>query len=671
MIFTKEGRERIMRKILFYIGAAVVMTAAFFVFSACQNSTHYHCWKETVYVAATCETDGEKVFLCDCGAQKPRKENAVGHQLTLIPKKEPTCAEDGYAAYHVCNQCDYTEKNVLTATGEHIWNEGEKIGDVWKFVCLKCEKIKTKADEGHTHVFDEGEIAKEPTCAEEGVMTYACICGETKEESITKTNEHIKEVVQGIPATCLKEGKTEGEKCSVCDVYTIEPTVIEKLQHSWNSGEWGAAVGEKLYTCTVCGERRTGIPEGHTHVFDEWSILTEANCLEKGEKIGSCVCGETKKEKISELGHTEEEATCLDDAFCGRCGVVVATALEHMGGEATCLSGEICSRCGEEYGERVDCSGGNATCTAAPICQWCHTAYNKALGHSYKNGACERCFQPQPVLGAELAYEFDSGKGYYVCTGLKNSNEVCRKIVVPDEYADKPVGEIASAAFENHYGLISVEIGANVQTIGQGAFLNCHNLFEITVKSSAISVEKSAYENNGYLAYYARSINPALGQSKIFEDAKGYVTYKDGQDCVLLGYTGAETKLTLPEGITVVAPYVLSLIPNLTEVTLSDSVELIRWRAFSNCQTLKKITFGTGVKEIEKKAFQYFSALESAVFKQPVGWWREIATKQPNGEWVRSKVDVSERAMSDEKEAAKQLLEFAEDVNANPSWGRD
>lgn len=636
-----------MRKILLWIGAAVVMTAAFFMFSACKQSAHYHCWKETVYVAAMCETDGEKIFLCACGEQKPRTESAVGHQLVLMPEKTPTCGEDGYTEYRVCNQCNYTEKTVLTATGEHTWNEGEQIDDVWKFACLECGKIKTEIAEGHTHVFDDGEITKRPTCAEEGIKTYACVCGEIKEEYIEKTDEHMKETLQGIPATCSKEGQTSGEKCSVCGIYTQQPTVIEKLPHTWNNGEWGVAVGEKLYTCTVCGETRTGISEGHTHVFDEWSILTEPNCLNQGEKIGSCLCGETKKENIVELGHTEGQATCKDDALCGRCGVVIATALGHTGGEATCLLGKVCVRCSEEYGEKVDCSGGVATCETAPVCQWCHTAYNKALGHSYKNGACERCFQPQPVLGAELAYEFDSQKGYYVCTGLKNRDTVCRKIVVPDTYEGKPVGEIANAAFASNYGLISVVIGANVQTIGQGAFLYCHNLFEITVKSSAISVEKSAYATNGYLAYYARSVNPANGQSKIFEDEKGYVTYKDGQDCVLLGYTGAETKLALPEGITVIAPYVLSLIPNLSEVTLSNSVELIRWRAFSNCKTLKKITFGTGVKKIEEKAFKDLESLKSAVFKQPVGW-------------LRNGIVISERAMSDETQAALLLLEFVD-----------
>ena len=118
-----------MRKILLWIGAAVVMTAAFFMFSACKQSAHYHCWKETVYVAAMCETDGEKIFLCACGEQKPRTESAVGHQLVLMPEKTPTCGEDGYTEYRVCNQCNYTEKTVLTATGEHTWDEGEQIDD--------------------------------------------------------------------------------------------------------------------------------------------------------------------------------------------------------------------------------------------------------------------------------------------------------------------------------------------------------------------------------------------------------------------------------------------------------------------------------------------------------------------------------------------------------------
>ncbi len=69
----------------------------------------------------------------------------------------------------------------------------------------------------------EGEITKQPTCKEEGGMTYTC---------------------------------------TVCKATKTEP--IAKLAHTWNGGKVTKeattfAEGEKLYTCTVCGATRTEI----------------------------------------------------------------------------------------------------------------------------------------------------------------------------------------------------------------------------------------------------------------------------------------------------------------------------------------------------------------------------------------------------------------------------
>ena len=56
------------------------------------------------------------------------------------------------------------------------------------------------------------------------------------------------------------------------------------------------------------------------HVWDEGKVTKEPTCTEKGEKLYTCtVCGETKTEEIPAKGHTYVDGKCAD------CGVVLAS----------------------------------------------------------------------------------------------------------------------------------------------------------------------------------------------------------------------------------------------------------------------------------------------------------------------------------------------------------
>ena len=66
------------------------------------------------------------------------------------------------------------------------------------------------------HVWDEGKVTKEPTCAEEGVMTYTCtVCQETKTEPIAKTEDHQFTWKTIAAATVFAPEKQQGT-CEIC-----------------------------------------------------------------------------------------------------------------------------------------------------------------------------------------------------------------------------------------------------------------------------------------------------------------------------------------------------------------------------------------------------------------------------------------------------------------------
>lgn len=68
---------------------------------------------------ATCTTPVTYYYSCVCGEKgtntfnstKPN-EKAKGHTYVDHPAQDPTCTEDGWAAYKTCEHCDYTSKEI-------------------------------------------------------------------------------------------------------------------------------------------------------------------------------------------------------------------------------------------------------------------------------------------------------------------------------------------------------------------------------------------------------------------------------------------------------------------------------------------------------------------------------------------------------------------------------
>ena len=91
--------------------------------------------------------------------------------------------------------------------------------------------------------------------------------------------------------------------------------------HTWNIGEVTKEPtckdkGEKIYTCTVCGETRTEeIAVTDNHTWNTGEVTKEPTCKDKGERTYICtVCNKTKIQEIAENGHKHENGVCVN---CG------------------------------------------------------------------------------------------------------------------------------------------------------------------------------------------------------------------------------------------------------------------------------------------------------------------------------------------------------------------
>ncbi|MBO5222321.1 MAG: hypothetical protein J6C26_08400 [Clostridia bacterium] len=82
--------------------------------------------------------------------------------------------------------------------------------------------------EAHVHSFGEWTTVKEATCSRKGEQERTCACGEKETQSV-EALEHTKETIPAIEPTKLKEGLTEGSKCSVCQKILVEQEKVPPL----------------------------------------------------------------------------------------------------------------------------------------------------------------------------------------------------------------------------------------------------------------------------------------------------------------------------------------------------------------------------------------------------------------------------------------------------------
>lgn len=72
------------------------------------------------------------------------------------------------------------------------------------------------------------------------------------------------EVLQAVPATCEKDGLTEGKRCTECGETIVEQKVVKATGHKWDKETvtkpaTATETGVKTFTCTVCKKTKTEV----------------------------------------------------------------------------------------------------------------------------------------------------------------------------------------------------------------------------------------------------------------------------------------------------------------------------------------------------------------------------------------------------------------------------
>lgn len=254
------------------------------------TENHTHSYTSEVTKAATCTTDGVRIYLCSCGDTYTETIAKTGHSYKTTTTAA-TCTEQGYTT-HTCGKCGDSYKDAYTSAKGHSYTS----------------KVTTAA-----------------TCTTNGVKTYTCsTCNHSYTESIDKLGHNYTSTVTA--ATCTTDGYTT-HTCTRCG-NSYKDNATSATGHSWNSGVVTTAAtcnstGVKTYTCTKCGATKTETIAKTSHSYTS-KVTTAATCNKEGVRTYTCSnCGHSYTESIAKTSHNYEVTS--NTATCGSSGVKTET----------------------------------------------------------------------------------------------------------------------------------------------------------------------------------------------------------------------------------------------------------------------------------------------------------------------------------------------------------
>ena len=215
---------------------------------------------------------------CECGYFEKAEHSWNEGVVTT----EPTCTERGEKTY-TCSTCDATKTEIVGATGHSFGDWTEKNGNEHTRVCSKCQTSETEA-----HSWDGGDITSEPTCTENGTITYTCAyCEATKTEIVGANGHHLTEWI-------YFDKDTHRNNCDVCDHF-------EEGTHTWTTNG-PSEDGLTTYICGGCDATKV-----------------EATVTAETDGGSATVSGDTISDILSQMeGSADEKRVSIDTAGMGK-----------------------------------------------------------------------------------------------------------------------------------------------------------------------------------------------------------------------------------------------------------------------------------------------------------------------------------------------------------------
>ena len=168
---------------------------------------------------------------------------------------------------------------------------------------------------------------------------------------------------------------------------------------------------------------------------------------------------------------------------------------------------------------------------------------------------------------------------------------------------------VASAAFNECYGLTSVTFPAGVSGLCDSAFLSCDGLSAVRLPDGLISIGDFAFSHcTGLMDVSIPDSVTYIGYGA-FEDSGIYNAFNfDGNvfyidNALIRASENLSGKYAIKEGTTAIAEAAFANARELTDVVVPNSIKVIARRTFDECVSLRKVVLSDGLKEIGDRAF--------------------------------------------------------------------
>ena len=159
---------------------------------------------------------------------------------------------------------------------------------------------------------------------------------------------------------------------------------------------------------------------------------------------------------------------------------------------------------------------------------------------------------------------------------------------------------IGNSAFESCKRLNNIVIPDSVTNIGSYAFAFCSSLKHVTLPESITSIRSQAFLDTPWL----------------MSQPKGFIT----AGRVVIGYTGSDHKVIIPDGIISIGDDAFEKNGSLTSVTIPYGVKSIGMNAFFKCCNLEEVIIPDSVEKMDSGVFLYS---ENTVIKTNKGSYAE------------------------------------------------